>query len=310
MRLNRLNLNKMRKLNVDFSGNISKFESAMRKRFLLKTAFYKKVFRGKGAEFEGYRNYTESDDASLIDWKATMRANELLIKQYSEQRDLKVFFIIDVGEGMVFGSGEHLKNEIASEIAVCLAHLIVVSGDSIGFSLFNEKTVSRKMFSPGLKQFYILEENLKNPAFYQGESNLKKVLKDLSLILKDVSAVFIISDFIRTDKEDLKALREFSMKYETIGIMVRDPVDVRLPDLDREVIIEDSYTGKQLLINPSLIKYEYEKNVLEQMKEVENIFKKTRSDLLIIYTDSSFIAPLVNFLKLRIKSRRVIVYRR
>lgn len=310
MKSNPLNFYKMRKLNVDFLGNISRFESAMRKRFLIKTIFYKRVFRGKGFEFEGYRGYVESDDASLIDWKATIRSNELLVRQYTEQRDLKIFFIIDVGEGMVFGSGEHLKNEIVSEIAVCLAHLIVVSGDSIGFSLFNEKIVSHKMFSPGIKQFYILEENLKNPSFYRGKSNLKNTLKDLFPLLKNASAVFIISDFIRTDKEDLKVLKEFSMKYETIGIMVRDPVDVKLPDLNREVVIEDSYTGKQLLINPGLIKHEYEKNALEQMKEVENVFKKTNSDLLTIYTDSSFITSLVNFLRLRVKSRRFIVPRR
>ena len=300
----------MKKLNVNFPKNITKFESVMKKRFLIKTIFYKKIFRGKGFEFDGYREYTEGDDASLIDWKATVKSNKLLMRQYIEERDLKIFFIIDTGDNMALGSGEHMKNEIAAEIAACLAHLVVVSGDSMGFSLYNEKIVKNHGFSAGIRQFYYLEKNLIDPDVYKGKSDLKKALKFLLPYLKKSSAVFIISDFIRLGEEDLKILKEFMRRYETIGIMVRDPVDTKLPDLEKEVVVEDIYTGRQLLINPGLIKYEYEKNALEQKRKIENVFKKGGSDLLYISTDKDFINPLVEFLKSRVKLRRYIMPQR
>ena len=47
---------------------------------------YRSVFRGKGLEFDGYRAYTSSDDAGLIDWKATIRSKQTLVKQFQEER--------------------------------------------------------------------------------------------------------------------------------------------------------------------------------------------------------------------------------
>ncbi len=300
----------MGKLNVDFLRTIAKFEAAMRKQFLIKSIFYKKMFRGKGLEFDYHRRYTEGDDASLIDWKVSMRTQELVIKRYLEERDLKIFFIIDVGDNMVLGSGEHLKNEIAAEITACIAHLAILSGDSIGFELCGEGIKKREMFSSGIKQFYILEKHLKDSKIYGGKSNLGKTLEVLIPYLRNVSAVFIISDFINIDEKTSKILKQFASRYETMGIMVKDPVDVELPDLKREVVIEDISTEKQILINPSLIKHEYKRHALQQKKEVENLFKKSGADLLTLYTNKDFILPLTEFLKLRIKNKRFIIPRR
>ena len=38
------------------------------------------TFKGHGMEFSGYRSYQYGDDASLIDWKASLRSKSLLIK--------------------------------------------------------------------------------------------------------------------------------------------------------------------------------------------------------------------------------------
>ena len=35
---------------------------------------FRKIFKGKGLEFEDFREYTTQDDASRIDWKASKRA--------------------------------------------------------------------------------------------------------------------------------------------------------------------------------------------------------------------------------------------
>jgi len=300
----------MKELNVNLPRTIAKFEAAMKRRFLVKTIIYEKVFRGKGLEFDAFRRYYSGDDASLIDWKATMKANEPLVKQYIEERALKIFFIVDVGDNMVFGSGDKLKNEVAAEISASLAHLIITLGDSIGFAIYNDGIISMRMPSTGIKQFYIFQKNLMNSESYGGKSDLKKALAYLLPYLKEVSAVFIISDFVRMDDELQNTLKQFSRKFETIGIMVRDPVDMKMPELKREVVIEDVYTGRQLLINPSLIKYEYEKYALEQKKKVQEIFKKAGADLLDIYTNEDFIKPLTEFLNSRTKRRRYIIPRR
>jgi len=296
----------MRSLNINFPRSISKFESAMRKRLKIKTIFYRKVFRGKGPEFDSYRVFGPDDDANLIDWKTTMRARRPMIKQYIEERDLKIFFIIDIGDSMIAGSEEKLKNEVAAEIAAALSHLIITSGDSVGFALYNGKINKMKHYSKGLKQFYVFAKQLSDPKNYGGGSDLKKTLDNLFPYLSGTSAVFIISDFLNIDSGTQKILKQFSSKYETIGIMVRDPIDTKLPDLNKEVIIEDPSTGQQLLIKPSLIRYQYEQNAMQQKRQVEKIFRDSCVDLVDIQTNEDFVDSLVNFLKGRVKRGRYI----
>ena len=57
------------KLNLDIPASVSEFEAVMNK-VLPKRVLYKMLLRGKGLEFDGYRNYSPEDDASVIDWKA------------------------------------------------------------------------------------------------------------------------------------------------------------------------------------------------------------------------------------------------
>jgi uncharacterized protein (DUF58 family) len=65
---------------------------------------YRRIFKGKGLEFEDFREYTVNDDASSIDWKASKRANRLLIRRFKEERDMNIFILVDVSSTMLFGS--------------------------------------------------------------------------------------------------------------------------------------------------------------------------------------------------------------
>ena len=295
----------MRRLNVNFARAITRFESVMKSQLLMRTVFYKRIFGGRGFEFDSFRNYSaDNDDSSLIDWKATKRAHKTLVRQYVEERDLRIFFIIDVGDNMVFGSGEKLKNEVTAEVVASLSHLVLSSGDSVGFALFSESLVKMVPPSGGMAQFNIISRALENPNNYGGKSNLKKNLKFILPTLKNISAVFIISDFINLDDETLKILKTFSSVYETVGIMVRDKVDSSLPDIKNEIVIEDIYTGQQKIINPAIIRREYESYAVEQKSKVFNTFKKTGSDILEITTDSDYALELSKFLKTRVKKRK------
>ena len=67
------------KLKVNFPRAIAEFENAMQK-FPVKKILYKNIFRGKGLEFDSYRDFQPDDDASLIDWKASLRSNKILTR--------------------------------------------------------------------------------------------------------------------------------------------------------------------------------------------------------------------------------------
>lgn len=299
-----------RKLNVDIAEAITEFETYM-KEFLVKKVLYRIIFRGKGLEFDSYRDFAPDDDAHDIDWKASTRTNKLLVKQYIEERDLKIMFIIDVSNNMLFGSTEKLKCEYAAELSAALAHLILDYGDRFGFVFFNDKIIKAVMPERGERQFDMLVDDLSNPLTYGGIVEIEKILDFLLDYLdKSINAVIIISDFIRMSENVQKTLSFFSNKFETMAIMIKDPLDKTLPDIKEEVIIEDTATGKQLIINPSIMKKIYEKNALEQEEMVKEIFEDADIDVLDLTTDKPFAPLLAEFLKERVEKRKFIIPKR
>ena len=102
--------------------------------------------------------------------------------------------IIDVSDNMVFGSTNKLKCEYTAELTAALAHLILLSGDRVGFVLFNDNIVRFRPPGWGDKQFNILSQELAEPLNYGGYSDLNQVLNNLLGTLdRSLTLVFVIS---------------------------------------------------------------------------------------------------------------------
>ncbi|MBU1103029.1 MAG: DUF58 domain-containing protein [Nanoarchaeota archaeon] len=290
-------------LNTDIPGAISEFQATM-KEFLLKRRLYKILLRGKGLEFESYRRYAQDDDASSIDWKASMRSNNLLVKQYRDERNLKVVFLIDMSENMVFGSTEKLKCEYAAEVVSAFAHLIITTGDKPGFVFFNDDVKDYIKPSSGTKHFSILADYLTTAENYHGRSNLKNGFDFLlNYVSKGIESVIIVSDFVSFNEPLKKDAALISNKFETTFLMVRDPLDNTFPDFEGEIVLEDPRTGQQLLVNPKVAKQAYENYALQQETLIKKTCMENNIDLLEMMTDKPFVLTLSGFLKSRIKRK-------
>ncbi len=288
-----------KKLNTDIAGAISSFQSAI-KSFELQKKLYKLILRGKGLEFDGYRAYSSDDDAGTIDWRASKRANSLLVKKYIEEKNLKVVFAIDVGENMVFGSAEKLKCEYGAEVIASLSNLILESGNKIGYFFFNEKVNEFVRPGRGKNHFWRFIDALTNASLYKGNSDLGNALDfAIDYLDRSIVSIIIVSDFIRVDKGVEDRLALVAQKFETMAIMIKDPLDKTLPDISGELVVEDPVTKERLLINPRLARAGYEKHSAEQEHLVKEMFRKRDIDLLELMTDKPFVVSLATFLKER-----------
>ncbi len=292
-----------KRLNTDIPEAITEFKAVM-KEFRLKRDIYRILFRGKGLEFESYRDFNPDDDASDIDWKSSSRAQKLLVKQYREERDLKIMFLIDVGSSMVFGSGKKLKCEFIAELTAAFAKLIMEEGDRVGFFLFSNDI--KHFITPrnGEKHFQFLMDLMTNGDTYGGVTDLDKGLDfAMRYLNKSINSVILISDFLRVTPESEKRLTLLSNLFETILVRVRDPLDITLPNVEGEIVVESSLSGDQVIINPKVARASYEKHAREQAKFVEEIFKKTEADYLDLVTSRPFSVPLAVFLKERLEKK-------
>ncbi|MFH1642547.1 MAG: DUF58 domain-containing protein, partial [Nanoarchaeota archaeon] len=276
------------RLNVDIAGSISALED-MLKEFRMKKIIYKLFFRGRGLEFDGYRDFAPDDDAERIDWKASARAQKMLVKQYIEERDLKIMFMIDIGDNMVFGSTEKIKCEFITEFVTAFSKVMLNSNDRVGFVLFSDKVTHFVDCKTGERQLNLFIDTLSNGENYGGTTNLDMALNfAIDYFNNSISSVILVSDFLRITSETEKKLGLLSHKFETIAVRVRDPLDITLPNIEGEIILENPEANSQIIINPSVARKSYEKYAMEQGKMIEDIFKKSELDYLDLVTDTPF----------------------
>lgn len=265
---------------------------------------YKSVFKGHGLEFEDYREYTPNDDAATIDWKASVRSKQLLVREFVEERNLNVFFLIDASSSMVYGSIDKLKMEYAGEIAAALSYVVLSAGDSVGFALFNDKIIKNMPPTQGMIQYHALVETLVTPQYYGGKYDLNEALKFLLATLKQASVVMVISDFIWLKDNWERYVKMVAKKFDLIGIMIRDPRDMTLPEYDGQVVLEEPFSSKQILIRPNAISQAYKSYALRQENNVKETFLKAGSDFLELTTDQPFVKPLTNLFMKRARRLR------
>lgn len=263
------------------------------------TASFKSVFKGRGLEFEGFRTYTPDDDAKEIDWKASLRAQHLLIRVLTEERNIHVFFIIDVSDSMIFTSVDKLKAEYAAELVATIAYGVIEAGDSIGLCMFTDKVVKLIPGNIGMNQFYSVTRSLSDPNNYGGNYDLNFVLRYATNFLRRNTVVFLISDFIGLKPGWKKHLEIMSKKYELVGIMIRDPRDNRLPKDVGQFVLGDPYSDSDILVDINLIRKKYEKYAKEQIEVIHTHFTDLGSDFLMLETNKNFVFPILELFNKR-----------
>jgi uncharacterized protein (DUF58 family) len=285
---------------VNFPKTVSEFENAMQK-FPVKQVLYRALFRGKGLEFDSYRTFdATADDASAIDWRASLRSNTLLAKRYMEERDLNVYFILDVSNSMLFGSGNKLKAEYVAEMVAALSHLVLNSGDRAGLIMFGGEIAKVLHPSSSRNQFALFAKSLSDSSFYGGDFNFDSAVEYL---LEDIGSarafVILISDFIKVKKSSERFLRLLGSKFETVALMVRDPMDERLPKTSYQLSVQDPYSGRQKVLDPAIAAEKFREMVVRQKSMIKELFKKSRIDFLELDSSKSFVIPVASFLKTR-----------
>lgn len=88
--------------------------------------------RGAGTEFRQLRDYRESDSVRAIDWKATARASRLIAREYQDERDQQVVFVIDAGRRMLAKDGELSHFDHTLNAMLLLAYIALRRGDAVG----------------------------------------------------------------------------------------------------------------------------------------------------------------------------------
>ena len=209
---------------------------------------YRTVWHGTGVDFSDLRTYLPEDDVRHIDWNVTARLDEPYIRQYTEDRELTAWLVVDRSASM-----RSSKSSVATELAVSLGRLVSQGGNRLGAILFDNAT--QRVIPPrsGRDQVLRIAHDLLRPAPAPGPgatTDLGAMLRlAASTTVRRRSLIFVMSDFIGEPGWE-RELARLTHRHEVVVIRVVDPAELDLPDLGL-ILVEDAETGEQLLVDTS-----------------------------------------------------------
>ncbi|RRV06674.1 DUF58 domain-containing protein [Pseudomonas sp. v388] len=92
--------------------------------------------RGLGLEFNQLREFREGDSLRQIDWKATARQRTPIAREYQDERDQQIVFLLDCGRRMRSQDGDLSHFDHALNACLLLSYVALRQGDAVGLSTF------------------------------------------------------------------------------------------------------------------------------------------------------------------------------
>lgn len=94
---------------------------------------------GLGTEIRDLRAYQPGDPLRHVAWKATVRRNKLMSKNYEHETSLSVYVLLDISTSMRGGPQPGQKLEHGIQTALSIADHTLLNRDSVGLMSFDEK---------------------------------------------------------------------------------------------------------------------------------------------------------------------------
>ncbi|MBJ2217821.1 DUF58 domain-containing protein [Pseudomonas sp. MF7453] len=92
--------------------------------------------RGLGLEFHQLREFREGDSLRQIDWKATARQRTPIAREYQDERDQQIVFMLDCGQRMRSQDAELSHFDHALNACLLLSYVALRQGDAVGLCTF------------------------------------------------------------------------------------------------------------------------------------------------------------------------------
>jgi uncharacterized protein (DUF58 family) len=267
---------------------------------------YRSLFYGYGVDFADLREYQPEDDVRYIDWNVTARMNTPYVRQYTEDREITAWFLLDLSPSVDFGTVQSLKRNVLIDFVATLARLLTRHGNRVGAILYGDRIEKSLQPRGGRVQvLHLINELLKQPYLPRAPfTDLKSLVEGGLYAIKRRSLVFIISDFISTPGWE-RPLSLLNRRHEVLTVRLLDPREVELPDIGL-IVMEDAETGDQMYVDTHDRKFRqrFEEAARLREEELSQSFKRAGVSALSLSTEDDLVRSIVRFATLRRQRRK------
>jgi uncharacterized protein (DUF58 family) len=256
-------------------------------------------FKGRGIEFAEIREYQEGDEMRAVDWNVSARLGSPYIKLFTEEREQKVFFLVDRSASGKFGSGVTTKAEYTAEVAAVLAFSATLNKDKVGLLLYSDQ--EELQLDPGRGHRHVLRM-IRELLAFEAKSPRTDLASGIEHLLKTTlkrSIVFILSDLLTSDFD--KPLRALARKHEVILLHISDPIERALPAIPA-LSITDLETGEISRLT-SKEAHALAERTSTQMEKVVKSCRRAGVDYVPLDTATDYLPAIIALFQRRISRR-------
>jgi uncharacterized protein (DUF58 family) len=229
---------------------------------------YRTLFRGQGVDLADLREYQLHDDVRHIDWNVTARLDVPHVRQFTEERDLTAWFLLDLSPSIDFGS-QRRKRDISEMFVAVMASLVLRHGNRAGAVLYgNQVDTVLPAKSGRLHVLHMMQRMRERPAAAAaGATRLAELIERARPSIKRRSSVFVVSDFISESGWEAPLAR-LARKHDVVAVRLFDPLEMTLPELGL-VLMQDAETGEQIFVDTGARGFRERFEAAAQRRETE-----------------------------------------
>ncbi|WP_263145214.1 DUF58 domain-containing protein [Pseudomonas sp. RIT-PI-AD] len=181
--------------------------------------------RGLGLEFHQLRDFRDGDSLRQIDWKATARKRTPIAREYQDERNQQIVFLLDCGRRMRSHDGELAHFDHALNACLLLGYVALRQGDAVGVSTFASERDRFLAPAKGSAQLGVLLN-----ALYDVEST--RLPADFATAIQQVlvrqrrRALVVLVTNLRDEDDDelLGAVRRLARQHRVLVASLREEV--------------------------------------------------------------------------------------
>ena len=257
---------------------------------------HRSAYKGFSQEFAEHREYVPGDELKHIDWKVYARKDRYVIRQYTEEKSLKAYFLLDASGSMGYREGGLItKFEYSCRWVMAMAYLILKQKDQVGLATFNSEP--REFLAPGDRMDHLKRiDDVLGRSGTEGTADLPTAMRAYSERIHRRSLLLVFTDLLGDPEAMRRSLRAFrAMKHEVLVLQVLDPAERDLP-WEGQVRVEGLEGGEALDLDAAALKESYLARFESEMRLNEAAFREAEINYRVLWTHLPWFDSLSHFL--------------
>jgi uncharacterized protein (DUF58 family) len=235
----RLGVSETRRVYPDFA-EVARYAWLAGDRRLQEIGIKTFVQRGEGTDFKQLAEYRYGDSVRHIDWKATLRLDKPIVREFQDERDQRVMLLIDCGRRMRADDrsgaiGTAHFDQVLNAVML-LSYVALAQGDAVGALTFGTPPGGERLFAPrkGAHALNALMGELYGVQPTPSHSDYVAAAQDLLRRQNKRALVIVITNFRDEDGSELglalKLLRQrhlvllASVRERIVGELISQPL--------------------------------------------------------------------------------------